>query len=757
MRRSTPPSQVDSAAAVNVLRAVAIGASCCYAVVVGAEAVLTAQWWTVVAVLGALVLLLVGRRSWSRPWLIAVSTAGILVWLAAAAVAVPATGFALESVRPLGVGIALVILGLGVARLRDALSASAVVIVLSLGGAALLGAPPQRIAAAALWSGNVTAVCAIGGWGMRRGAALAIRALVTIASVRRDRVYAEELARHRRELDVAVHDSVLATLSMLSHNGIGMAAEELRCRCRDDLASLSSAARAAPGSGVLPSALIAGWRRLAESLRLRLDVQDARAATALPDRAAEAVDGAVREALRNVRIHAATDEVRIRLDDRPDSLGVEVVDEGAGFAPREVPAERFGVARSIVERMETVGGHARVRSTVGVGTRILIEAPRVVAAAAPGASVPAAEQLRRASRAAPLVIGWVGTIDAAVMVLVFREAYAPAWLAAACLLALVVVGVVAAGPVRIRGPVVLGLATVLLASVTIIATAVTPDALRFSSANMGITGVSLALAWLYRVRSSRVVLALAGAHTMALLVAVVLLGAADPSDPVRAAAVLTRLAAESMVVPVGLALYLRSAGRAVIALNGLDLEAERAIAEREAGSAAAEVMARRRAAITGMVAPVLAPVADGRRALPLDDEDAARAAAVARRVRESLSAEPETGWLAAAVDRWRDDAAAGGAEVRLLDGDAVADRIPIGSRAALLALLAAMCSAGPTVVVVTDYGDSVGVIATAGPGLARGRVDRGPGYRVAVRSIEATATEIDGYATVEVTWPDALR
>ncbi|NQX12322.1 hypothetical protein HQQ80_11850 [Microbacteriaceae bacterium VKM Ac-2855] len=755
MRRSVTPSRMEITAAIVVLRSIAIGASSCYTLVVGLEAVYFSQWWTVAAVVSTLVLLLAGRRWWSSSWLAAVSAAGVLVWLVSAASSPsPASTFAIESVRPLGIGIALVVVGLGATRLRTALTTSAVVVVLSLGGAMWLGAPTQRLAAAALWSANVTAVCAIGGWGMRRGATLAVHAIVTLASARRDRVYGEQFAHHRRELDVAVHDSVLATLSMLSHNGIGIDARELRERCRNDLDGLTTVVRAGPGSDVLVSTLIAGWRRLAESLRLRLELEETGVDLPLPNRAAEAADGAVREALRNVRIHAGTDDVRIRLGERAGSLTVEIIDHGVGFELRDVPPERFGIARSIIERMNTVGGHVLVRSAARKGTRILINAPRVVAHAPRRSEVPAAEQLRRASRAAPLVIGWVGAVDAAVMVLVFWNAYVHPALAAMCIVALAVVGIAASGLVRISAPIVLGIAAVVFAGVTVIATVITPGSLRFSSANVGITGVSLALAWLYRLQSSRWVLLLAVVHTTALLVVAVVVGAADPADLVGSVAMLGRLAAETILVPVGLALYLRSAGRAVIALNGLDIEAERVLAERDAGTAATEMIARRRAAVVAMVAPVLEPVADGRLALPLGDDDAARAAAVARRVRDSLAAEPATDWLASAIGQWREDAAPGAEEIRLLDGDAAADAIPSQSRAALLAVLAVLRSAGPTTVVVTDYGDSVDVVATSGPGLAHGSVDRTPGYAEAIAAIDATSTEIDGYATVEVGWAD---
>jgi signal transduction histidine kinase len=47
-----------------------------------------------------------------------------------------------------------------------------------------------------------------------------------------------------------------------------------------------------------------------------------------------------------------------------------VRDLGHGFDPGTVPSDRHGIARSIVERMERVGGHATIRSAVGSGAEV---------------------------------------------------------------------------------------------------------------------------------------------------------------------------------------------------------------------------------------------------------------------------------------------------------------------------------------------------------------------------------------------------
>jgi signal transduction histidine kinase len=52
-----------------------------------------------------------------------------------------------------------------------------------------------------------------------------------------------------------------------------------------------------------------------------------------------------------------------------------IVDSGSGFDPHEIGDDRLGVRASIIQRVEAVGGYARVWSTPGNGTSVLISMP----------------------------------------------------------------------------------------------------------------------------------------------------------------------------------------------------------------------------------------------------------------------------------------------------------------------------------------------------------------------------------------------
>jgi signal transduction histidine kinase len=86
-----------------------------------------------------------------------------------------------------------------------------------------------------------------------------------------------------------------------------------------------------------------------------------------------AVEGAVGEALENVRRHSGTDRAVVRLVTEPERVVVTVSDSGRGFDPAAVPASRHGLVLSVRERMARAGGRAQVRSSPGIGTVVELE------------------------------------------------------------------------------------------------------------------------------------------------------------------------------------------------------------------------------------------------------------------------------------------------------------------------------------------------------------------------------------------------
>jgi signal transduction histidine kinase len=99
----------------------------------------------------------------------------------------------------------------------------------------------------------------------------------------------------------------------------------------------------------------------------------------LPAEVETAVFRAAQEALANVARHAGAENVLVQIADEGSALVVEIEDDGAGFDPEEVaqaaPSGRGLGLLGIRERLELVGGTARIESRPGDGTRVVLHVP----------------------------------------------------------------------------------------------------------------------------------------------------------------------------------------------------------------------------------------------------------------------------------------------------------------------------------------------------------------------------------------------
>jgi signal transduction histidine kinase len=85
---------------------------------------------------------------------------------------------------------------------------------------------------------------------------------------------------------------------------------------------------------------------------------------------------AIRELLFNIVKHADVDSAALDLQEDSERIHIVVRDEGRGFDPAAPnPSEHFGLF-SVAERIRSIGGHIRVESQPGQGTRIEIDTPR---------------------------------------------------------------------------------------------------------------------------------------------------------------------------------------------------------------------------------------------------------------------------------------------------------------------------------------------------------------------------------------------
>jgi signal transduction histidine kinase len=201
----------------------------------------------------------------------------------------------------------------------------------------------------------------------------------------RQRASAEaELARQaeRDRLTRSIHDGVLQLLGLVRRRGAAAGAEwaDLAREAATQEAALralitSEARDPTPAGGQDVAADLVGLRSE------RVVVSVPQTPVLLPSRVAGEVLDAVREALRNVALHAGADATAwVLVEDLRDEVVVTVRDDGVGIAPGrldEAATEgRLGVAKSIRARVADLGGQTELRSTPGEGTEIEIVIPQ---------------------------------------------------------------------------------------------------------------------------------------------------------------------------------------------------------------------------------------------------------------------------------------------------------------------------------------------------------------------------------------------
>jgi signal transduction histidine kinase len=82
----------------------------------------------------------------------------------------------------------------------------------------------------------------------------------------------------------------------------------------------------------------------------------------------------VQEALNNVKRHSRSSRAEVKLAEREGRLQIEVRDWGVGFDPEQVSKDQFGLA-GIRKRAALMGGQARIETSPGQGTRVLVDLP----------------------------------------------------------------------------------------------------------------------------------------------------------------------------------------------------------------------------------------------------------------------------------------------------------------------------------------------------------------------------------------------
>ena len=236
------------------------------------------------------------------------------------------------------------------------------------------------------------------GWALAAGIGVWVAAgvpqvaarIASIGRAHRTERQASELEAQRRQSARLLHDTVLATLTLLAHSGVGVTPEALREQASDDANLLrqlrlgstptpesSGSYQLAPGGEPEP---VLG--RTLESVkhrfgRMGLEVSwHGTGQVLLPSEVLDAFLLALAECLENVRRHSGVTQAHVTITDDETTVRAMVTDAGVGFDITDIDEAKLGFAESVVARLRDVGGNARLFSSPGAGTTVVLEVPR---------------------------------------------------------------------------------------------------------------------------------------------------------------------------------------------------------------------------------------------------------------------------------------------------------------------------------------------------------------------------------------------
>jgi signal transduction histidine kinase len=216
----------------------------------------------------------------------------------------------------------------------------------------------------------------------------AARKIFSIGRAHRAERLASETEAQRRQGARLLHDTVLATLTLLAHSGYGVTPSALQQQAGDDarlLRQLRLGASPVPQSSgsynleqteesILGTTLESVKQRFG---RMGLEVSwHGTGQVLLPSDVLDAFLLALAECLENVRRHAGVTDAHVTITDDETTVRAMVTDAGVGFDLKDIDEARLGFKDSVVGRLQEVGGNARLFSSPGSGTTVVLEVPK---------------------------------------------------------------------------------------------------------------------------------------------------------------------------------------------------------------------------------------------------------------------------------------------------------------------------------------------------------------------------------------------
>ncbi|MBX3194539.1 MAG: histidine kinase [Schumannella sp.] len=219
--------------------------------------------------------------------------------------------------------------------------------------------------------------------------------IASIGRAHRAERQASELEAQRRQSARLLHDTVLATLTLLAHSGVGVKPGALREQAGDDARLLRQlrlgSAPVTPPEGedlvstqtsplpVMEEPVLGTTLESVQQRFSRMGLQVSWHGTGqvlLPSEVLDAFLLALAECLENVRRHSGVTEAHVTITEDETIVRALVTDSGVGFDINDIDDAKLGFTESVVARLRDVGGNARLFSAPGSGTTVVLEVPR---------------------------------------------------------------------------------------------------------------------------------------------------------------------------------------------------------------------------------------------------------------------------------------------------------------------------------------------------------------------------------------------
>jgi len=186
---------------------------------------------------------------------------------------------------------------------------------------------------------------------------------------------ADAVEREEQRVDALVHDSVLNTLLVAAKAKTEIerqAAKRLVDYSIGEIETMATSKQSLRDTNSI--ALFEALRKLAHAAAPDISIAtrggDLRRITS---GVAEALIGASLQCIRNSVQHSSASRLELELESLiAGTIVIRVIDNGKGFKPDRLDNSRLGISGSIISRMKSVGGSAKVRSSPNAGTTVTL-------------------------------------------------------------------------------------------------------------------------------------------------------------------------------------------------------------------------------------------------------------------------------------------------------------------------------------------------------------------------------------------------